>query len=178
MAAVDVSRVLMLEAELSAASEQLADLERNAAWHAAFNVRSALWTIARAMDEVATLRDDIARATQACDQVAQVVAQLQAAAERGLAPLRRWSSQYLANRQALDNALGQQARLRGQREELELRQKALYGDVARVEAELERYRAFDFPGSVRRRMKLEDRVSLLRGELAAMQRRGLSLAPV
>ena len=178
MAVVDVNRVLALEAELSAVSEQLADLERNAAWHGQFNVRTALRSIARAMDDAEPLREALALATKDCEEGARVVATLQAAFARGLAPLRRFSSQHLTNRQALDDALAKQVRLQKRVDECALQLKAVYGDITRVEAELERYRAFDFPGSVRRRMKLEDRVAWLRAELVRVQGRGLSLAPV
>lgn len=178
MAAVDVKRVLMLEAELAATAEQLSDLERNAAWHSAFNVRTALWTIARTMDEVAAVRDALVPLLQEDDGVAQDVARLQAATEGGFTPLRRWSSQYASDQQALDVALSTRAGLRRRIEDLERKQKAAHGEIARVEAELERWRAFDFPGSVRRRMKLEDRVSALRSEITRVQGRGLTLAPL
>lgn len=177
MAVVDVNRVLALEAELSATFEQFSELERNAAWHGAFNVRTALRTIARCMDEVDPLRAELALATDACEDAAHVVATLQAALQLGFAPLRRFSSEFLANRGALDDAIARHAAAQKQVDEIQRKLKALYGDMARVEAELERYRAFDFPASVRRRMKLEDRVTWLRDELARLQNRGLSLAP-
>lgn len=178
MAAVDVKRVLMLEAELAATSEQLADIERNAAWHSAFNVRTALWTIARTMDEVAAVRETLVPLLQEDAGVAQEVARLQAATEGGFTPLRRWSPQYAVDQKALDGALSARAGLRKRIEDMERRQKAAHGEIARVEAELERWRAFDFPGSVRRRMKLEDRVSALRAEITRVQGRELRLAPI
>lgn len=177
MAVVDVNRVLALEAELSATAEQFADLERNATWHGAFNVRTALRSIARCMDEVDPLRAELAVATDACEEAAHVVATLQAALQRGFAPLRRFSSEFLANRGALDDAVARHELAQIKVDEIQRKLKALYGDMARVEAELERWRAFDFPASVRRRMKLEVRVAWLRGELQRLQNRGLSLAP-
>ena len=177
MAVVDVNRMLALEAELSATTDQFGELERNAAWHGSFNVRTALRTIARCMDEADPLRAELAKATEACEEAAHVVATLQAALQRGFAPLRRFSSEFLANRGALDDAVARHALAQKKVDQIERKLKALYGDIARVEAELERWRTFDFPASVRRRIKLEDRVIWLRAELDRLQNRGLSLAP-
>jgi len=169
--------MLALEAELSAATDQFGELQRNTAWHGAFNVRTALRTIARCMDETDPLRAELAKATEACEEAAHVVATLQAALQRGFAPLRRFSSEFLANRGALDDAISRHARAEKKVDQLQRKLKALHGDMARVEEELERYRTFDFHASVRRRIKLEDRVIWLRAELDRLQNRGLSLAP-